>query len=482
MFPPTHPIYGAYRPRTRCCIQNKRAGLIAVIGICLFFCGILIAINTLYDLQTISLPIHTQNNLKVQDLDDDESRRRTQDLDDAAERNRIQEAFKPTQVVETYTQRLLRENEEAQRKREYEEAHRQSQEKVAHQRAQQTEQDKRNREKPVPKITITVPNRENDQKQREEPRALANVTPRQGSTSVTQTVTKPVSHSTIHQSATQSATRSVSHATSHSLPQTTIRSVPHSKPEEDQVETSRTAASTAPQSKSGEEREREEAAERQREQEEVQRVREALLNYFQEPNRMSMYAHTTSFPLEPGQAKVEVEEWLRKEGTEFIKTKFRGQHWKGQIDLQTCLTKLQAFLTINHTSTWWVIIKEDVLDRDVQEKDVVDRIVHGMQEYFSTSDRMCIIKDFLKPKNRCITLDPEDAKQKVTLWMSNGGEDFIKCEFRKTGEQIDPLLYTDVLAFHSGTNSELYGGLLMLMPVTQRTRQFYERVASCKKR
>lgn len=60
MFQPNHPHYGANRRRNRCPTGNKRIGLIAVIGICLFLCGFLVAFETTHD-QHILTRIGTQH-------------------------------------------------------------------------------------------------------------------------------------------------------------------------------------------------------------------------------------------------------------------------------------------------------------------------------------------------------------------------------------------------------------------------------------
>jgi len=49
MFPPNHPHYGTNRRRFRCPTGNKRIGLIAVIGICLFLCGFFVAFEATHD-------------------------------------------------------------------------------------------------------------------------------------------------------------------------------------------------------------------------------------------------------------------------------------------------------------------------------------------------------------------------------------------------------------------------------------------------
>ena len=441
--------------------------MIAVIGICLFLCGILIAINTLYDLQTISLPIHTQYNLKVQDLDDGDPRRRAMDLDDAAERSRIQKAsklheenehFEPTKVVFTHAVpapqfvvqplRPIKRHDEGT---------------AAPKPMATADQDAM--------TDIVLQSKAEEQREREEQDKEA------AEQAANEAAKQQREEEEVKQRKDEAAKRAANRAA-------TLHQV-------------KTPGTTE------EERKREEAAGRQREEEEVQRVKEALLEYFREPNRMSMYASSPPFPLTPEQAKVEVEIWLSQEGTEFIKTKFREQHWQGQIDRQTCLTKLQMYLFINRTSTWSVKIDENVVDRNVQEEHVVsrsmeekhvvdrsvqeehvvDRIVQGMLKDFSTSNSICIINNFHKdPLNECSLLNPENAEKKVMIWIQNGGEEFIKCEFRKTGEQIDPLSYTDVLLLHSSMNSELYGGLLMLKPAIPYAPGIHERVASCTKR
>jgi len=413
--------------------------LIAVIGICLFFCGILTAINTLYHLQTIPLPIYTQNNLKEQYLLNEERRKLTDPNDYMTE----------AESRQYYAQ--LKSTADAKRT--------------------------------IPK---TAPTAAKDD---------------------------------LHQ-------MSDAEVTQQSQPEEEIKrsgTVPMAQSEEEQLEIARQQRVREQEDIAKQQRKQEaaepaakEAAKRQREEEEeeVKRVETALLKYLKGelPNttdipvipmsKMSMYVHlpddTPELPKGPRgfspspltfeEAKREVQIWLQNEGTEFIKSNFRERGRQGQIDLTKCLTKLQQDsmeivryqveikIDIDELKVKRIEAEEKEIQRVEAEQKEVEGVEAALLKYFQDPKKMCIMTD-----RKCIMLQPDRAKEKVMLWMSNGGEEFIKCEFRKTGHQIEPLLYYRIaLSLHSKDekNLTLYGGWLVTFSKAIPP-EIQERVTSC---